>query len=237
VDDMISGGIFGAAGATVVIEEFMDGEEASFFALVDGTTAVPLASAQDHKAVGEGDTGPNTGGMGAYTPAPVVPPEMEQTIMRDVILPTVKGMAAEGCPFQGVLFAGIMIQNGKPRLLEYNVRFGDPECQTLMMRLQSDLLPLLEAAADGTLADVRIPPIIPHTSLATQLFFVCVYVCEYVTPQLFEGVVSGRCEEKLRVGFQWTKTGITIPRAPPQERVHTSPVVHARPHTAVARQG
>lgn len=165
MDDMISGGMFGAAGATVVIEEFMDGEEASFFALVDGTTALPLASAQDHKAVGEGDTGPNTGGMGAYTPAPVVPPEMEQTIMRDVILPTVKGMAAEGFPFQGVLFAGIMIQNGKPRLLEYNVRFGDPECQTLMMRLQSDLLPLLEAAADGTLADVRIPPLTYlHTS-------------------------------------------------------------------------
>jgi phosphoribosylamine--glycine ligase len=113
----------------------------------------------------EGDTGPNTGGMGAYTPAPVVPPEMEQTIMRDVILPTVKGMAAEGCPFQGVLFAGIMIQNGKPRLLEYNVRFGDPECQTLMMRLQSDLLPLLEAAADGTLADAEAPTWSDETAL------------------------------------------------------------------------
>ena len=153
IDDMLEGGTFGAAGAEVVIEEFLDGEEASFFALCDGRTALPLVSAQDHKRVGDGDTGPNTGGMGAYSPAPIVTDAMVETIMDTIITPTMDGMAAEGAPYVGVLYAGLMIEDGVPKLLEYNVRFGDPECQVLMMRLRSDLLPALIAAADGVLKD------------------------------------------------------------------------------------
>ncbi len=153
IDDMLEGNAFGAAGAEVVIEEFLDGEEASFFALCDGETALPLVSAQDHKRVGDGDTGPNTGGMGAYSPAPIVTDAMTETIMDSIVMPTMKGMAAEGAPYQGVLYAGLMIRDGQPKLLEYNVRFGDPECQVLMKRLRSDLLPALMAAADGELAD------------------------------------------------------------------------------------
>ncbi len=153
IDDMLEGNAFGAAGSEVVIEEFLGGEEASFFALCDGETALPLVSAQDHKRVGDGDTGLNTGGMGAYSPAPIVTGAMVQTIMDDIVMPTMKGMASEGAPYQGVLYAGLMIEDGKPKLLEYNVRFGDPECQVLMMRLRSDLLPALMAAADGELAD------------------------------------------------------------------------------------
>jgi phosphoribosylamine--glycine ligase len=152
VDDMLEGGAFGAAGAEVVIEEFLDGEEASFFALCDGETALALASAQDHKRVGDGDTGPNTGGMGAYSPAPVVTEEMAESVMATIINPTIAGMKAEGAPYVGVLYAGLMIADGKAKLLEYNVRFGDPECQALMMRLKSDLLPALLAAADGVLS-------------------------------------------------------------------------------------
>jgi len=153
VGDMLEGGAFGAAGAEVVIEEFLGGEEASFFALCDGETALPLASAQDHKRVGDGDVGPNTGGMGAYSPAPVVTEAMAETIMETIIEPTVAGMKAEGAPYMGVLYAGLMIEDGKPKLLEYNVRFGDPECQALMMRLKSDLLPALLASADGVLTN------------------------------------------------------------------------------------
>ncbi|OIQ98395.1 phosphoribosylamine--glycine ligase [mine drainage metagenome] len=152
VDAMMADKVFGAAGDELVIEEFLAGEEASFFALVDGETALPLAAAQDHKRVGDGDTGPNTGGMGAYSPAPVVTPEIERQIMEQCILPTVRGMAAEGKPYKGVLFAGLMIDHGKVRLLEYNVRFGDPECQVLMARLASDIVELLLAAAEGRLA-------------------------------------------------------------------------------------
>ena len=151
VDDMLKGGAFGAAGAELVIEEFLAGEEASFFALCDGEVAIPLASAQDHKRVGDGDTGPNTGGMGAYSPAPIVTEAMADTIMDTIITPTMAGMKAEGVPYKGVLYAGLMIEDGEPRLLEYNVRFGDPECQVLMMRLMSDLLPALIASADGVL--------------------------------------------------------------------------------------
>ncbi|MBT5456681.1 MAG: phosphoribosylamine--glycine ligase, partial [Rhodospirillaceae bacterium] len=151
VEDMLEGGAFGNAGAEVVIEEFLAGEEASFFALCDGETALPLVSAQDHKRVGDGDTGPNTGGMGAYSPAPIVTDAMVATIMETIIAPTMAGMKAEGTPYKGVLYAGLMIDQGEPRLLEYNVRFGDPECQVLMMRLKSDLLPALIAAADGVL--------------------------------------------------------------------------------------
>jgi len=153
IDDCFSGA-FGAAGAEVVVEAFLDGEEASFFCLSDGKTALALATAQDHKRVGDGDTGPNTGGMGAYSPAPVMTPEMVERTMNEIIEPTIRGMAEGGHPFTGVFFAGLMITLNGPELIEYNVRFGDPECQVLMMRLKSDLLPLLHAAATGTLDQV-----------------------------------------------------------------------------------
>ena len=149
--DACFAGAFGAAGAEVVIEEFLDGEEASFFALCDGRHAVALATAQDHKRVGDGDTGPNTGGMGAYSPAPVMSPALVARTMREIVQPTVAAMAARGTPFKGVLFAGLMITADGPKLIEYNVRFGDPETQVLMMRLESDLLAALKATADGTL--------------------------------------------------------------------------------------
>ena len=143
-----------ASGAEVVVEEFLDGEEASFFALCDGVTAAPFASAQDHKRVGEGDTGPNTGGMGAYSPPPIMTPEMSDRVMREIVLPTVRGMAARGTPFRGVLFAGLMIGSDGPKLIEFNVRFGDPEAEAILERLTDDLLPLLEASAKGSLAGV-----------------------------------------------------------------------------------
>lgn len=149
--DACFSGAFGAAGAEVVIEEFMDGEEASFFALCDGKTALALATAQDHKRVGDGDTGLNTGGMGAYSPAPVMTPEMIERTMAKIIRPTVAGMAQRGTLFTGVLFAGLMITPSGPKLIEYNARFGDPETQVLMMRLKSDLLPALIATSNGTL--------------------------------------------------------------------------------------
>ena len=156
VDMMMGDKVFGDAGNELVIEEFLDGEECSFFALCDGTTALPLVAAQDHKRVGEGDTGPNTGGMGAYSPAPVVTPEIQAQIMETSILPLVRTMAAEGKPYTGVLFAGIMVTSAGPKLLEYNVRFGDPECQVLMARLKSDLLPVLLAGAEGKLSGVTL---------------------------------------------------------------------------------
>mgnify|MGYP003343010425 CR=1 FL=1 len=143
--------IFGEAGSEVVIEEFMEGEEASFFALCDGDNAIALASAQDHKRVGDGDTGPNTGGMGAYSPAPVMTPEMTKRTMDEIILPTVRAMKAMGAPYRGVLFAGLMITKDGPKLIEYNVRFGDPETQVLMLRMMSDIVPALIAARDGQL--------------------------------------------------------------------------------------
>ena len=149
-------GAFGIAGAEVVIEEFLRGEEASFFALVDGKTALALAAAQDHKRVGDGDTGPNTGGMGAYSPAPVMTEAMIARTMDEIIRPTVAAMAARGTPFKGVLFAGLMITDEGPKLIEYNVRFGDPETQVLMLRLESDLLAALLATADGTLGSVEL---------------------------------------------------------------------------------
>jgi phosphoribosylamine--glycine ligase len=151
VDAMMTAKTFGSAGDEIVVEEFLAGEEASFFALVDGTHALPLAAAQDHKAVGDGDTGPNTGGMGAYSPTPAVDAALQRRIMDEIILPTVRGMAAEGAPFKGVLFAGLMITTAGPKTLEFNVRFGDPECEVLMARLTSDILPALIAAADGQL--------------------------------------------------------------------------------------
>src|SRR5689334_3462527 len=150
IDMMFEGGL-GAAGAEVVIEEFMVGEEASFFALCDGETAISLASAQDHKRAFDNDQGPNTGGMGAYSPAPVMTAEVTRRTMDEIVLPTVRAMREMGAPFRGVLFAGLMITRDGPKLIEYNVRFGDPECQTLMLRLMSDLLPALIASRDGQL--------------------------------------------------------------------------------------
>ncbi|ALK08349.1 phosphoribosylamine--glycine ligase [Blastochloris viridis] len=146
----------GAAGAEVVIEEVLEGEEASFFVLSDGVTALPLATAQDHKRAFDGDEGPNTGGMGAYSPAPVMTKAMVEDTMATIIRPTLKAMADKGCPFKGILYAGLMVGPAGPKLIEYNVRFGDPECQVLMMRLISDLLPALAAARDGTLADIEL---------------------------------------------------------------------------------
>lgn len=152
ITDMLSDYAFGAAGARVVIEEFLEGEEASFISMVDGRTALPMATSQDHKRVGDRDTGPNTGGMGAYSPAPVVTPEVHARIMREVVEPTVRGMEADGIPFTGFLYAGLMIdRTGAPKVIEYNVRFGDPETQPVMLRLRSDLLDLVEAAIDGRL--------------------------------------------------------------------------------------
>ncbi|XP_052139363.1 phosphoribosylamine--glycine ligase [Oryza glaberrima] len=158
IDSMLVEGSFGSAGSRVIIEEYLEGEEVSFFALVDGETALPLESAQDHKRVGDGDVGPNTGGMGAYSPAPIVTEKLKCKVMESIIVPTVKGMAAEGCKFVGVLYAGIMIEkkSGLPKLIEYNVRFGDPECQVLMMRLQSDLAQVLLAACRGELGSVSL---------------------------------------------------------------------------------
>ena len=149
-------GRFGDAGTEVVIEDFLEGEEASFFALCDGTTALPLATAQDHKRVGDGDTGPNTGGMGAYSPAPVMTPELVDQVMATIIEPTLATMKADGMPYKGVLYAGLMITADGPELIEYNARFGDPECQVLMMRMESDLLELLYAAAKGELKGKRV---------------------------------------------------------------------------------
>ena len=150
-------GRFGSAGSEVVIEQFLTGEEASFFALTDGTAIVPIGTAQDHKRVGEGDTGPNTGGMGAYSPAPVLTDALQAQVMREIVEPTVRTMAAEGMPYSGVLYAGLMLTKDGPQLIEYNARFGDPECQVLMMRLESDLVELMQACAQGRLAEVDAP--------------------------------------------------------------------------------
>ena len=156
VRDMLSGNAFGQAGARVVIEEFLDGEEASFISMVDGRTALPMATSQDHKRVGDGDTGPNTGGMGAYSPAPVVTDAVHARVMDEVVKPTVAGMIADGIPFTGFLYAGLMIDAaGAPKVIEFNVRFGDPETQPVMLRLQSDLVELVEAAIDGRLHETQ----------------------------------------------------------------------------------
>ncbi len=155
VDDMF-GGAFGGAGAEVVVEEFMEGEEASFFILCDGKTALPVGTAQDHKRVGEGDTGLNTGGMGAYSPAPVLSDEIAQKALDEIVQPTIDEMAKRGTPYQGVLYVGLMIKDGQPRLVEYNVRFGDPECQVLMMRLGAQAMDLMHAAAEERLHEAQV---------------------------------------------------------------------------------
>jgi len=155
VDTMFDG-TFGDAGTEVVIEEFMDGEEASFFVLCDGETVLPIGTAQDHKRVGDGDTGPNTGGMGAYSPAPVLTDAIAERALDEIIRPTMAEMARRGMPYQGVLYAGLMIKDGAPRLVEYNVRFGDPECQVLMMRLGAQAFDLMQAAAEGRLNEIKV---------------------------------------------------------------------------------
>ncbi len=164
IEEALTAGRFGEAGALLVIEQFLTGEEVSFFALVDGMRAIPFGSAQDHKAAYDGDKGPNTGGMGAYSPAPIATSELESAIMRDIVGPTVAAMAKDGTPFRGVLFAGLMVSDGKPYLIEYNARFGDPECEVLMARLDNDILPVLMACAGGNLGDLR-PVLKPDAAL------------------------------------------------------------------------
>jgi phosphoribosylamine---glycine ligase len=168
IEDMFGGG-FGDAGAAVVIEEFMTGEEASFFALTDGDAVMAFGSAQDHKRVGDGDTGPNTGGMGAYSPAPVLTPALEAQVMEEIIGPTVKALDDAGTPYSGVLFAGLMLTEQGPKLIEYNARFGDPECQVLMARYQGDLTELMLATAQGRLADAPSPVFAPQTALTVVM--------------------------------------------------------------------
>ena len=155
IDSMFDGA-FGSAGAEVVVEEYMTGEEASFFVLVDGETCLSIGTAQDHKRIGEGDTGPNTGGMGAYSPAPVMTEAVTRAALDRIVRPTMAEMARRGTPYSGVLYAGLMIEDGAPRLVEYNVRFGDPECQVLMMRLGAQALDLMHACAEGRLADMQV---------------------------------------------------------------------------------
>jgi phosphoribosylamine---glycine ligase len=168
LEDMFGGG-FGDAGASVVIEEFMSGEEASFFALTDGKDVVAFGSAQDHKRVGDGDTGPNTGGMGAYSPAPVLTDALQAEVMERIIKPTVAYMAAQGMPYSGVLFAGLMLTDEGPKLIEYNARFGDPECQVLMMRYSGDLVALMLAVATGKLAQAAAPAFTSDTALTVVM--------------------------------------------------------------------
>jgi phosphoribosylamine--glycine ligase len=168
IDDMFGGG-FGSAGAEVVIEQFLTGEEVSFFALTDGKTIVPFGSAQDHKRVGDGDTGPNTGGMGAYSPASILTPELEQRVMDEIVRPTVETMAAEGMPYSGVLYAGLMLTPQGPQLIEYNCRFGDPEAQVLMSRFDGDLVTLLADVAEGRLAEAGVQPLADRVALTVVM--------------------------------------------------------------------
>ncbi len=156
VDNIMVAGAFGEAGSKVVIEEFMEGEEASFFAFTDGRNILPLASSQDHKRISDGDQGPNTGGMGAYSPAPVVTDELYEQIVEKIVRPTIDGMAKDGCPYVGILYVGLMIADGKARVVEYNARFGDPEAQPLLMRLKSDIVPVMQACARGQLTQDRL---------------------------------------------------------------------------------
>ncbi|HEY0412062.1 MAG TPA: phosphoribosylamine--glycine ligase [Allosphingosinicella sp.] len=168
LDIMFDGG-FGEAGCAVVIEEYLEGEEASFFALTDGTIVLPFGTAQDHKRVGDGDIGPNTGGMGAYSPASIVTAEVERRVMEEIVRPTVRAMAGQGTPYSGILYAGLMLTAEGPKLIEYNVRFGDPECQVLMLRLDGDLLALMEATARGRLAEAPTPVFSGDAALAVVM--------------------------------------------------------------------
>jgi len=196
IDMMLAGGL-GAAGAEVVIEEFLSGEEASFFALCDGASAIPLISAQDHKRVFDGDQGPNTGGMGAYSPAPVMTPELTRRTMDEIVLPTVQAMKAMGAPYQGVLYAGLMITAQGPKLIEYNVRFGDPECQVIMLRLMSDLVPALLACCDGVLGsfDLRWYP----DSALTVVMAAKGYPGSYAKGTVIEGLDAAGTVEGVEI--------------------------------------
>ena len=196
VRDMLSGNAFGEAGHRVVIEEFLDGEEASFICMVDGKNILPMATSQDHKRAADGDQGPNTGGMGAYSPAPVVSPEIHERILREVIEPTVAGMAAEGKPYTGFLYAGLMIMaDGTPKVIEYNVRFGDPETQPILMRLKSDLPSLCNAAIDGKLDSVT-AAWDPRASLGVVLA-AGGYPGEYAKGDVISGIPDENPERKV----------------------------------------
>jgi phosphoribosylamine--glycine ligase len=202
VDMMFAGGL-GAAGAEVVVEEFLQGEEASFFALCDGETAIPLAAAQDHKRVFDGDQGPNTGGMGAYSPAPVMSADMTRRTMDEIVLPTVRAMKAQGTPYKGVLFAGLMITADGPKLIEYNVRFGDPETQVLMLRLMSDLVPALQASCDGMLKnfDLRWFP----DAALTVVMAAKGYPGSYAKGSVIEGLDAAAAVEGVEIFHAGTK--------------------------------
>ncbi|MEP2651701.1 MAG: phosphoribosylamine--glycine ligase [Paraglaciecola sp.] len=196
IRDMLAGNVFGEAGSRVVIEEFLDGEEASFIVMVDGKNVLPFATSQDHKRAGNGDSGPNTGGMGAYSPAPVVTPNIHQRVMDEVIYPTVNGMAAEGNTYVGFLYAGLMIMaDGTPKVIEYNCRFGDPETQPIMLRLQSDLVELVEAALDGTLDQIR-AAFDPRASVGVVLA-AGGYPDSYNKGDLISGLELGNSEAKV----------------------------------------
>jgi len=201
--DMLLGGSLGAAGAEIVIEEFLSGEEASFFALCDGENAIALASAQDHKRAFDNDQGPNTGGMGAYSPAPVMTPEMTRRTMDEIVMPTLRAMRALGAPYKGVLFAGLMITAQGPKLIEYNVRFGDPEGQVLMLRLMSDLVPALLAARDGMLKnfDLRWYP----QSALTVVMAAKGYPGQYATGSVIGGLEEAAAIEGVEIFHAGTK--------------------------------
>jgi phosphoribosylamine--glycine ligase len=203
IDMMFEGGL-GAAGTEVVIEEFMAGEEASFFALCDGDNAVPLASAQDHKRVGDGDTGPNTGGMGAYSPAPVMTPQMTARTMDEIVRPTLRAMKAMGSPYKGVLFAGLMITRDGPKLIEYNARFGDPETQVLMLRMMSDLVPALIASRDGQLKNFDLRWY-PDTAL-TVVMAAKGYPGDYNRGSVIEGLDAAAEIEGVEIFHAGTKS-------------------------------
>lgn len=202
--DMMLGGGFGAAGAEAVVEEFLEGEEASFFVLCDGDHALPLAAAQDHKRVFDGDKGPNTGGMGAYSPAPVMTEAMIARTMDEIITPTLRAMTAKGMPYKGVLFAGLMITKDGPKLIEYNARFGDPETQVLMMRLMSDLVPALQASVDGELKhfDLRWYP----EPALTVVMAAKGYPGDYAKGTLIEGLDEAAKVEGVEIFHAGTKS-------------------------------
>ena len=203
--DMILGGGLGAAGAELVVEDFLEGEEASFFALCDGETALPLASAQDHKRVFDSDTGPNTGGMGAYSPAPVMTEEMTQRTLDEIVRPTLRAMKELGAPFKGVLFAGLMITRAGPQLIEYNIRFGDPECQPLMLRLKSDLVPALMAARDGMLKNFDLRW---HDDAAlTVVMATKGYPGDYAKGSVIDGLAEAAAVEGVQVFHAGTAIG------------------------------
>jgi phosphoribosylamine--glycine ligase len=201
--EMILGGELGEAGAELVIEEFLDGEEASFFALCDGETALPLASAQDHKRAFDGDNGPNTGGMGAYSPAPIIDGAMSARVMAEIVQPTLRAMKGTGAPYKGVLYAGLMITAEGPKLIEYNVRFGDPECQVLMPRLMSDLLPALLASRDGVLKSLDLRW---HAQAALTVVMAAKgYPGPYAKGSVIEGLADAAAVEGVEIFHAGTK--------------------------------